>query len=99
MTRSIRQPSDDGADDPDMPSVGGSETAGTSVSAKMLCDGVVVVPVVVELVVVDVWVVLELVVVELVVVEVVELVVELVLELVVVDVSVVVVVSPTHAPR
>lgn len=95
MTRSIRQPSDDGADDPDMPSVGGSETAGTSVSAKMLCDGVVVVPVVVELVVVDVWVVLELVVVELVVVEV----VELVLELVVVDVSVVVVVSPTHAPR
>ena len=80
---SIRQLSDDGADDPENPSVGGSDTVGTSVSARTLCDGVVVV----ELVVVEVLVVVELVVVELVVVD-----VPVVDELVVVDVPVVVVV-------
>ena len=88
---SIRQLSDDGADDPENPSVGGSDTVGTSVSARTPCDGVVVV----ELVVVEVLVVVEPVVVDVVEVEVVELVVvdvPVVDELVVVDVPVVVVV-------
>ena len=87
---SMRQLSDDGADDPENPSVGGSDTVGTSVSARTPCDGVVV-----ELVVVEVLVVVEPLVVDVVEVEVVELVVvdvPVVDELVVVDVPVVVVV-------
>ena len=83
----IRQLSDDGAVEPDIPSVGGSVTTGTSVSARTLCAGVVVVvPVVVVPVVVVPVVVVPVVVVDVVV----ELVVDV--PVVVVDVVVVVVV-------
>lgn len=58
----IRQLSDDGPVEPDIPSVGGSVTTGTLVSARTLCAGVVVVVPVVVVPVVVVDVVVELVV-------------------------------------
>ena len=65
----IRQLSDDGPVEPDIPSVGGSVTTGTSVSARTLCAGVVVVvPVVVVDVVVELVVDVPVVVVDVVVV-------------------------------